>query len=128
MNLTSSQKKALSIAMCESLVDGWHGNWTMSKVIGAAWNKADIKPDSAASFYTEMADAIGVKHLYGPDKATTWIASNMKTLNEAMWAGRKTDTCIDIAKRAMGMRPIKASDSFLKLREKDTRNDWNTVK
>lgn len=116
----------LKMAMCEALVDGWHSDWKMSRVIGHAWVLTDASPENEVEKYTKAAEAVKVKHLHGADRARTWIALNMRNLNEALWAGRQRDACIACAQKTLGVhktRPLQ-----VKVRERDVRTDWGTVK
>ncbi len=114
------------MAMCEALVDGWHGGWKMSRVIGHAWVLTDTHPENEVAKYTKAAEAVKVKHLWGDDKAQTWIARNMGNLNEALWAGRQRDACIACAQKTLGIH--KSRPLQVKVRERDTRHAWGTVK
>jgi|GEM_PF-5555859 len=116
----------LRMAMCEALVDGWHGDWKMNRVISHAWNLADAKPENETAKYTKAAEAVKAKHLFGADRAQTWIARNMRNLNEALWAGRQRDACIACAQKTLGVH--KTMPLQVKVRERDKRTDWGTVK
>lgn len=114
------------MAMCEALVDGWHGDWKMCRVISHAWVLTDTCPENETAKYTKAAEAVKSKHLHGADRAQTWIARNMRNLNEALWAGRQRDACVACAQKTLGVhkgRPLQ-----VKVRERDTRNSWATVK
>lgn len=116
----------LRMAMCEALVDGWHGDWKMYRVVSHAWRLSDATPENETEKYTKAAEAVKVKHLYGADRAQTWIPRNMRNLNEALWAGRQRDACIACAQKTLGLhksRPLRVM-----VRERDKRTDWGTVK
>ena len=116
----------LRMAMCEALVDGWHGDWKMTRVIYHAWRLADATPENEVVRYTAAAEAVKSKSLHGADRAQTWIARNMRNLNESLWAGRKRDACIACAQKTLGVH--KSRPLQVKARERDTRTDWGTVK
>lgn len=70
--------------------------------------------------------AVGAKYLHAADRAQTWIARNMRILNDALWAGRPRDTCVACAERALGLHPKVAI--AVSVRERDKSSDWKTVK
>jgi len=114
------------MAMCESLVDGWHGNWKMNRVIGHAWHLTDKKPENETVKYEKAAEVLRQKRLWGDDKAQTWIARNMRNFNEVLWSGGQRDKCIAAAQKTLGV--YKSNPLQIKVRERDKRTDWNTVK
>lgn len=116
----------LKMAMCEAMVDGWHGDWLMGRVISHAWRLCDKTPENETTKYTDAAIAVRVKHLHGADRAQTWIARNMRNLNEALWAGRQRDACIACAQKTLGVH--KSRPLQIGVRDRDMRHDWNTVK
>lgn len=116
----------LRLAMCEALVDGWHGDWKMNRVVSHAWRLTDSEPKNEVEKYTLCAGAVKVKYLHSSDRAQVWIARNLKNLNEALWAGRQRDACIACAQKNLGIH--KSMPLQIKVRERDVRNGWGTVK
>ena len=114
-------------AMCESLVDGWHGDWKMGRVITHAWCLAEKYPENETDKYYKAAEAVKVSRLHGADRAQTWIARNMRNLNESLWAGRQRHVCISCALRSLGAR-VSTLPMTVKVRERDKRTDWNFCK
>ena len=117
---------SLKKAMCQALVDGWHGDWTMGRVVQHAWIQTDKEPANEVEKYSRAAAAVGAKYLHAADRAQTWIARNMRILNDALWAGRPRDTCVACAERALGLHPKVAI--AVSVRERDKNSDWKTVK
>ena len=74
-------------AMCQAVVDGWHGDWKMSRVVGYSWALAEIEPDNEQEKYQVFADAAKVRWIHASDRAQVWIAKEMPRLNESLWAG-----------------------------------------
>lgn len=116
----------LRMAMCEALVDGWHGDWRMSRVVWHAWRLTNKTPENETVKYAKAEEAVKVRHLHAADRAQTWIARNMRNLNEALWAGRQRDACIACAQKTLGVH--KTMPLQIKVRERDKRTDWDTVK
>jgi len=117
---------SLKKAMCQALVDGWHGDWKMGRVVQHAWNLIDKSPENETEKYAQAALAVNVKYLHAADGAQPWIARNMRSLNEALWAGRPRDTCVACAERTLGLHPKVAV--AVSVRARDKRSDWKTVK
>lgn len=116
------------MAFCEALVDGWHADWRMDRVMRHAYQLADTDyPIDQVEAYGKAAEALRVKRLHGVDRAQVWIARNMRTLNEMLWAGRKRDACVASAQKMLGCRkptmPLEKPARAL-----DKRHDWGTVK
>ena len=117
------------MAMCEALVDGWHGNWTMSRAIAHAWRLTEKTPENETVKYHLAADAVKVKNIFSGDRVQVWIARNMRNLNESLWAGRKRDTCISCAQKTLGVRNRSTGTPLqISVRERDKQTDWKTVK
>mgnify|MGYP000863859584 FL=1 len=113
-------------AMCQALVDGWHGDWKMGRVVQHAWILTDTEPANEVEKYSRAAEAVRVKYLHAADGAQPWIARNMRSLNEALWAGRPRDTCVACAERTLGLHTKVAM--AVSVRARDKRSDWKTVK
>lgn len=118
----------LRTAMAEALVDGWHGDWNMGRVIRHAHRLAEIEPENETVMYLQSAEALGVKRVWAKDHAQTWIARNMRMLNEVLWAGRNRDTCVLAAQRALGIKNQTKGHISIGVRTRDKRTDWSTVK
>ena len=116
----------LGYALCAALVDGWHGDWKMSRVVAHAWALTDKQPDNETAKYLEAAAALKAKYISAGDRAQVWIARNLPQLNDALWASRPRETCIATAARAVGKRPMGALRC--PARAQDKRHDWNTCK
>lgn len=114
-------------AMCQAVVDGWHGDWKMSRVVGYSWALAEIEPDNEQEKYQVFADAAKVRWIHASDRAQVWIAKEMPRLNESLWAGRPRQTCVDVAARIFGVRRDGANLQ-ISVRARDDRTDWKTVK
>lgn len=117
----------LNVAMCEALVDGWHGDWFMGRVVSHAWRLTDQEPENETEKFALAAKAVGAKSIWGADKAQTWIPRNLRSLNEALWAGRKRESCVAIARKSLGIHTV-GGNMTVKVRERDKRSDWATVK
>lgn len=117
-------------AMCQALVDGWHGDWKMSRVAFHAFRLADIQPpESQEEFLAEITGALRVKTIWLNDRCQVWVARYFRNLNEALWAGRKRDACLVAAQRALGVRSGVPRGAIMKpAREGDKGTDWNVVK
>ncbi|MDP2832773.1 MAG: hypothetical protein Q8Q28_05665 [Pseudomonadota bacterium] len=117
----------LRIAMCEALVDGWNGNWSMGRVVSHAWVLLGKEPDGNVEKFTLAADAVKAKYIKYDEPAKTWIPRNMYKLNESLWGGRNRDTCVLCARKSLGFKGGGVPVS-VKARELDKRSDWGTVK
>lgn len=115
-------------AMAEALVDGWHGDLHMSRVVHKAWLSIGEDAANTEEFYKKPAEMIGVKYIHSADRAQVWIAKNMRSLNEMLWAGRRRDMCIVAAQKACGMQKSSGRPFYKSARQEDKRFDWNVVK
>lgn len=116
----------LRMAMCESLVDGWHSGWAMSRVVTHAWLLTDKLPKDDDEKWDEARKALKISYLQFGALAKTWIPKHMPKLNESLWAGRNRETCIASAQRSLGIHRTRQLQ--IKVRERDDRHDWKTVK
>ena len=117
-------RKALAL----ELVNAWHQNSYMWKVVVRGWNAVGQEPTTAEEKFTVPGEMMGVRYIHGNDKAQTFIAKHFRALNEALWAGRKTDYCILLAEKSLGMRKGTGASRSIPSRQGDKRHDWATVK
>lgn len=118
----------LKQAMIESLVDGWHGDWKMGRVVAHAWVLIDEEPDNEQEKYEMATKAINARYIHASDRAQVFIPHNLPRLNDALWAARKRETCMAIGQREIGCRNVAGAELQIKVRERDKRTDWGTVK
>ena len=117
---------SLRAAFAEALVDGWHGNWQMYRVVARTWANAEKEPADEQAKYRDLEKLIGCRRIDASDRVQTWIPRHMTALNENLWAGRPRDTCIASARAAVGLAPGRALR--ISVRARDKRTDWRTVK
>lgn len=115
-------------AMANALVDGWHGDKHMSRVVHQAWMEMEKEAENTEQFYKLPAEMIGVRWINARDRAQVWIATNMRSLNEMLWAGRKREVCIIAAEKACGIRKNVGAPYYKGARIADKSHDWATVK
>jgi len=115
-------------AMCEALVDGWVGNWTMGKVVAHAWILVGNEPDDLIERYKLATAAVKASWLKPGESAKTWIPRNFAKLNDALWAGRKRDDCILIVRKSLGYTGGGSVKLRIKARDLTKGSDWKTVK
>ena len=116
----------LRMAMCEALVDGWNSNWAMTRVVAHAWILTGKEPKDDDECWGEARKALRITYLQMGALAKTWIPKNMPNLNEALWGGRQRDACIACAQKTLGIH--KSRPLQIKVRERDDRHSWGTVK
>ena len=122
-------KKTLGAVMCEALVDGWVSDWKMGRVVTHAWLLLEKEPEDLRDKFAKAEAALKVKHIDAGATAKTWIARHMPRLNEALWAGRKKETAIAVAKKEVGIGSrVRMTEACVSARAGDKRSDWGTVK
>ena len=122
-------KTTIAAAMCEALVDGWVADWKMGRVVTHAWILADADPDDLRDKFAQCESALKVKHIDAGATAKVWIARHLPSLNEALWAGRKKESAIAVAKKSVGIGSrVRMTEVCVSARSGDKRRDWGTVK
>lgn len=122
-------KTTLGASMCEALVDGWVADWKMGRVVTHAWILFDEDPDDLRDKFAKCESALKVNHIDACATAKVWIARHLPQLNEALWAGRKRDAAISVAKKEVGIGSrTRIADIAVSARAGDKRHDWGTVK
>lgn len=102
--LSNEKKLELRRLLCDYLIKGWHGNWNMGRVVSFAFRDAKIENDDFVEVFALTKSLLKAKNLSNVDKVQTYIANNMKLLNEALWAGRPNEKCTSIAYKTVGSR------------------------
>lgn len=125
--LTYEKKLELRRLLCDYLIKGWHGNWFMSRTISLAFRDAKLDSDDIKAVYALTNSLLKTRYLTSADRVQTYIAKNMRLLNEALWAGRPNESCTAIAYKTVGSRVPGARLRFSPA-ERDKKFDWNTVK
>ena len=125
--LSYEKKLELRRLLCDYLIKGWHGNWNIGRVVSFAFRDAKIENDDIVEVFALTKSLLKSKKISNVDKVQTYIANNMKSLNEALWAGRPNERCQAIAYRTVGSRlpgvPLQFSPA-----QRDRKFDWKTVK
>lgn len=121
-------KRKWKKALAAELVMGWHADSHIWAVVNRAWAAVGKEPKDAIEKFGVPAEMMGVKYVYAADRTQPFIARHFPALNEALWAGRKTEMCVLIAERALGIKKGTGVPLYKSARTEDKRHDWATVK
>lgn len=94
-------------------------------MVAHGWLLAGVVPENETASYLKAAEALNVRHLHGAERAQTWIARNMRNLNEMLWAERRRETCIACAQKTLGIRKSKRLP--VPVPEHDSRHELGTA-
>jgi len=111
----------------EAIIDAWNEDSWMSDVVNRTWHLLNkIPPSDGKEKYKTIERAIGAS-IYGSSKAKRWAAKYMRGMNDALWDGRKREFCLQRAYKDLHVSRTGANMK-IKVRDRDKRRDWNTVK
>lgn len=128
MILDKNATKEFRKAFAQAVVDGWHNRDFMGDVVRRAYRIANIDIRESSTWLKDAASAINVRWIDRTDKVETWIPRNLRKLNNALWDGRNTETCVEICYASIGGVARRKENFKIAFRERDSRLDWKTVK
>ncbi len=117
-------KKILAV----ELVNGWHQDSPMWRVADRAWQAIGKEPADEKEKFGGLAAIMNIRFFDARLSAKVFIAKHFYSLNEGLWGGRRTDACVLLAERALGLRKGMGAALFKPAREGDKSRDWATVK
>lgn len=125
-------EKRIRNAIAESLIECWHADAKVGRLLWEIRKRLDMpRADSLAEeieFSDGIAKRLGATRLHWPERVQVILPRTMRIVNEALWAGRKRDLCVQLARKALGLKHMGRTFTIDRLRERDKTHDWKTVK